>query len=63
MKITAEYIKELVNHGEHSSVEMKKCKNSVPDSVWETYSAFANTRGGVMKTRRSLLPKDLRLPE
>ena len=48
MKITAEYIKELVNHGEHSSVEMKKCKKSVPDSVWETYSAFANTRGGVI---------------
>lgn len=48
MKITAEYIKELVNHREHSSVEMKKCKKSVPDSVWETYSAFANTRGGVI---------------
>ena len=48
MTITAEHIKELIKHGEHSSLEMKKCKKSVPDSVWETYSAFANTRGGVI---------------
>lgn len=41
-------IKELIKHGEHSMLEMKKCKKSVPDSVWETYSAFANTRGGII---------------
>ena len=49
MTITAENIKELIKDGEHSTLEMKKCKKSVPDSVWgETYSAFANTRGGVI---------------
>ena len=48
MKITAENIKELIKYGEHSTLEMKKCKKSVPDSVWETYSAFANTRGGII---------------
>ena len=48
MKINAENIKELIKHGEHSTLEMKKCKKSVPDSVWETYSAFANTRGGII---------------
>ena len=48
MTITAENIKDIIKHGEHSTLEMKKCKKSVPDSVWETYSAFANTRGGVI---------------
>ena len=48
MTITAARIKELIKNGEHATLEMKKCKKSVPDSVWETYSAFANTRGGVI---------------
>lgn len=34
--------------GEGLHLEMKKCKDSVPKSVWETYSSFANTRGGII---------------
>jgi len=48
MTITAEDIYRLIREGESASVEMKKCSDSVPRSVWETYSAFANTRGGII---------------
>lgn len=33
---------QLLNKGERITLECKKSKNSVPDSFWETYSAFAN---------------------
>lgn len=46
--ITAEEILKIIHSGESSRVELKKCKNAVPDSVWGTYSAFANTRGGTI---------------
>ena len=48
MNITSQYIQELIWQGESISVEIKKFSDSVPRSVWETYSAFANTRGGVI---------------
>lgn len=48
MNITADDILKLLRDGEHSMLEMKACRDSVPRSVWETYSAFANTRGGVI---------------
>lgn len=47
MTITSKDIYNLIHQGESTSVEMKKCSDSVPRSVWETYSAFANTRGRV----------------
>lgn len=28
--------------------QLKKAENQVPKSFWETYSAFANTDGGIV---------------
>lgn len=48
MNITEEDILRLIKQGENSTLEMKSCKDSVPRSFWETYSALANTRGGII---------------
>ena len=41
-------IHKLLSTGEHKSLECKKASNGFPNSLWETYSAFANTDGGVI---------------
>lgn len=41
-------LKQLIYKGEKVDVECKKAQNSVPDSVYETYSSFANTKGGTI---------------
>ena len=39
-------VKQLIYKGEKADVECKKAENAMPRSVYETYSAFANTKGG-----------------
>jgi predicted HTH transcriptional regulator len=41
-------IKEALQKGERVTLECKKAKTEVPKSIWETYSAFANTIGGLI---------------
>ncbi len=41
-------IRRLLAKGERVSLECKKAEKGVPNSLWATYSAFANTNGGVI---------------
>ena len=41
-------IKVLLKVGERISFECKKAENNILKSVWETYSSFANTIGGII---------------
>ena len=41
-------IAELLQYGERLTLECKKSQDDLPASVWETYSSFANTSGGII---------------
>ena len=41
-------IKSILATGERVTLECKKAQHSVPNSLWDTYSAFANTYGGII---------------
>ena len=38
----------ILEGGERVTLECKKAQRSVPNSLWDTYSAFANTYGGTI---------------
>lgn len=56
-------LKSLIYQGEKVDVECKKAQNKVPDSVYETYSSFANTKGGtivlgVLEDKTKIIPEE-----
>lgn len=61
---------QLHKYRENNRIEAKKATGGLPRSIWETYSAFANTGGGVIllgvgedEKDRRLYPVDLPDPQ
>lgn len=46
--MTSSEIEETLQYGERINLECKKAEPTIPASVWETYSSFANTDGGLI---------------
>jgi len=52
-------IKALIKNYESTTLECKKAAGGLPNSIWETYSAFANTNGGIILLGIEEIDKEL----
>ena len=54
---------------ENNRLEVKRAKGGLPDSLWDTYSAFANCYGGIIilgvdeKPDGSFMTSGLKMPK
>lgn len=60
----------ILNSKEHVNMEVKAAGKGIPNSIWETYSSFANTFGGTIilgieedKTTKEFIPRGIPYPQ
>ena len=63
-------LKKIFGNSENVNIEVKAAQNGIPTSIWETYSSFANTSGGIIilgigenKDTRQFVPLGIAEPQ